>query len=467
VSPSGTGVKLFAEGQVPPGGNRRGKIEFYSRGRYFTVTGQRLDGSSATVEARQAELEKLHAEVFKPPAPRSRPFKDRAADGALDDAALLHKAMGEKNGARFAALWMGDTSGHGGDASAADLALCAKLAFYTGPDPARIDHLFRQSGLMRPKWDETHYSDGRTYGQATIHKALEGRTEFYGGQRNGKAESTPGVVQPTDRSGEHADRPAIIVTTEEHEVNAEAVAALTRDDSLYQRGGMLVRIVRDVSPAAKGIRRPFAPRIELLPPALLRERLAACARWFTIQETKEGIVEKPARPPTWCVAAVHARADWPGIRHLEAVVDYPVLRPDGTLLSQPGYDPETGLLLESTAEFPAIPDQPSRSDALAAAEPAERCRRLRAGVPRPDRRRPGYALRDGNGDRLSGRRAGQPTAGGLRLGRRGAGRHRSGRLREEPPGSDAAFAPRPGRGPPRLSGRQARGPAGLARQLGR
>jgi hypothetical protein len=161
-------------------------------------------------------------------------------------------------------------------------------------------------------------------------------------------------------------RPTIVISTEEHEVNAEAVAALARDDILYQRGGILVRVVRDVSPAAKGIRRPFAPRIEPLPAPLLRERLAASAEWVTIQETKDGPVEKPSHPPAWCVAAVHARAHWPGIRHLEAVVDYPVLRPDGTILSQPGYDPHTGLLLESSATFPTIPDRPSRADAIAA-----------------------------------------------------------------------------------------------------
>jgi hypothetical protein len=181
--------------------------------------------------------------------------------------------------------------------------------------------------------------------------------------RNGrKAKGTPATANHVDRAG----RPSITITTEEHEVNAEAVAALVRDDAVYQRGGKLVRVVRDVSPAAKGIRRPFAPRIETLPPPLLRERLAANALWITIQETKEGTIDKPARPPAWCVSAVHARADWPGIRHLEAVVDYPVLRPDGTILCQPGYDPETGLLLESAAQFPTIPDRPTRAEAVAA-----------------------------------------------------------------------------------------------------
>jgi hypothetical protein len=43
------------------------------------------------------------------------------------------------------------------------------------------------------------------------------------------------------------------------------------------------------------------------------------------------------------------------------------LRSDGTLLTAPGYDPASGLLLDTGGvEFPAIPDRPSREDALAA-----------------------------------------------------------------------------------------------------
>jgi hypothetical protein len=42
-----------------------------------------------------------------------------------------------------------------------------------------MDRLFRQSGLYRPKWDERHFGDGRTYGRATIERALERTSEFY------------------------------------------------------------------------------------------------------------------------------------------------------------------------------------------------------------------------------------------------------------------------------------------------
>jgi hypothetical protein len=47
------------------------------------------------------------------------------------------------------------------------------LAFWTGPDPAKIDQLFRESGLYRKKWERANYRE------RTVSKALEGRTEFY------------------------------------------------------------------------------------------------------------------------------------------------------------------------------------------------------------------------------------------------------------------------------------------------
>jgi hypothetical protein len=123
---------------------------------------------------------------------------------------------------------------------------------------------------------------------------------------------------------------------------------------------------RDGSPAGKGVRRPFAPRIEPLPAPLLRERLAANARWLSLRETKAGTIQLAARPPAWCVAAVHARADWPGVRHLEAVVDFPVLRPDGTVTATAGYDPNTGLLMDLHGPLPALAGAPSHADACAA-----------------------------------------------------------------------------------------------------
>jgi hypothetical protein len=160
-----------------------------------------------------------------------------------------------------------------------------------------------------------------------------------------------------------AGRPEIRVTTEEAAVNAQAAAALARDECVYQRGNLLVRVIEDQRPAGRGLRRPVAPRVDPLPQPLLRERLSACARW--VVAGKDGSLFA-ARPPGWCVAAVHVHGDWPGLRHLEAVVEYPVLRPDGTLLCAPGYDPGTGLLLVPRGPLPQLPGRPTHADALAA-----------------------------------------------------------------------------------------------------
>jgi primase-polymerase (primpol)-like protein len=53
------------------------------------------------------------------------------------------------------------------------------LAFWTGGDVGQMDRLFRQSGLMRDKWDEVHFADGSTYGEKTLERAVTRVDEFY------------------------------------------------------------------------------------------------------------------------------------------------------------------------------------------------------------------------------------------------------------------------------------------------
>ena len=56
--------------------------------------------------------------------------------------------------------------------SQADFRLCMGLIYWCHQDLQQVDRLFRQSALMRPKWDRP-YSDGTTYGSRTIEKAYE------------------------------------------------------------------------------------------------------------------------------------------------------------------------------------------------------------------------------------------------------------------------------------------------------
>jgi len=176
ASPSGTGVHVLVEGRLPSGWRRRplpgvpgAAVELYDAGRFFTVTGRHLPGTPATLENRDAVLAAFHAELAPGDPPPAAPAPSPAG-AHPDDAALLARACAAANGAAFDRLWRGDTGAHGGDASAADLALCAHLRFWTGADPARMDRLFRRSGLMRPKWDERR--GDRTYGARTLDRAL-------------------------------------------------------------------------------------------------------------------------------------------------------------------------------------------------------------------------------------------------------------------------------------------------------
>lgn len=203
VSPSGTGVHILARGELPPGGRRRGKIELYCDGRYFTITGQHVSGTPRGIESRTAELAALHARIFsggtnEQSRPPRRPAAPALAETDLDDAELLERAASAKNGADFSALWWGDTSQYGGDDSAADLALSNHLAFWTGADGGRMDRLFRQSGLFREKWDERR--GNRTYGERTIDTALAGcRDTFSGGRSGSRRTNTDGAEVPSLR----------------------------------------------------------------------------------------------------------------------------------------------------------------------------------------------------------------------------------------------------------------------------
>jgi putative DNA primase/helicase len=198
VSPSRTGLKTFVRGTKPEGRNRPGHIEMYDCGRYFAVTGQRLPETPPTVEERQAELERLqqclnHGSGQRDDEPPTEEIQQ--PPHCLTDLELIEKAKHAGNGEKFSRLWSGDTSGYPSQ-SEADLALCCLLAFWTGRDPARIDSLFRQSGLYREKWDRADYR------AKTIQMALDGRTEFYSG--NGRDSGAPAPApEPEDEHDFH------------------------------------------------------------------------------------------------------------------------------------------------------------------------------------------------------------------------------------------------------------------------
>lgn len=191
VSPSGEGLRLLfsvADGFRYDTGryyinNQKAGLEVYVAGctkKYVTVTGNVLNDCKR-LEPRDSQLlQVLEKYMQRPQQDRGRPLDWNDTIGGapepLDDLALIQRAKQAKNGGTFSRLWDGDFSGYQSQ-SEADISLCNSLAFWTGRDAARMDRLFRQSGLMRDKWDRRQ--SGSTYGAITIENAIRDCRDVY------------------------------------------------------------------------------------------------------------------------------------------------------------------------------------------------------------------------------------------------------------------------------------------------
>lgn len=168
LSPSGKGLHLFVLGEGRS--FRRGPVEVYAGGRYFTFTGEALPGREGFLED-QPFLDWLW-ERFGKEAASSRAAPHRAAPRSreaplsVDEEAVVERVLRS----RYAPLWRGDWEAMGyRSQSEADLALAGYLLALTGGDMEAADRLFRRSGLYRPKWDEKR--GALTYGERTLRKA--------------------------------------------------------------------------------------------------------------------------------------------------------------------------------------------------------------------------------------------------------------------------------------------------------
>lgn len=216
-SPSGTGIRAFtleplpeeyAEGGHPEGvkwnDGTRG-IEVYRGRRYLTVTGRKLEG--ANPEPLQDNmcapaLSLLWAYIQEQ---ASRPQREEVKDaprGVQSDDDLLQKAFAAKKGDDIRALYCTPPR-EGEDASVEDQRLASYLAFWAGGDADTLDRLMRGSARLHSperlkKWESRHSSDGRTYGDMTIAKALKGLTRTY----DGGSTTTPKTATEGERDVE-------------------------------------------------------------------------------------------------------------------------------------------------------------------------------------------------------------------------------------------------------------------------
>jgi hypothetical protein len=188
VSPSGTGVKLIGRGRLDTKGRKRsGPIEVYDHSRFFAVTGRRLVGTPRRVVPCQDALAALQKTLG--PAHDVGPPVGPVACGSFggSDEELMSVAFSAKNGEHVRALWEGDRRRYL-SYSEALLALAQHLAFYTGPDEARLERLmldsplFARSEAERPKWASARQG-GRWGLVYVVRKAISTCPVFYSGPR--------------------------------------------------------------------------------------------------------------------------------------------------------------------------------------------------------------------------------------------------------------------------------------------
>ncbi len=86
LSPSGKGVHVFALGEIPQALKKDVLgIEMYQVGRYFTFTGQRIDGTPNTIERRENELLKIYQQYVNGTQPAMLPLPSTDDKPTLDE----------------------------------------------------------------------------------------------------------------------------------------------------------------------------------------------------------------------------------------------------------------------------------------------------------------------------------------------------------------------------------------------
>lgn len=145
----------------------------------------------------------------------------------------------------------------------------------------------------------------------------------------------------------------------------EAEAALMRSaEGLYRRGDMLVRVVRRESSSVRNFRRrqPQDLGLRVVDQAYLVEALTRVAYWRRWDKRNEDW-RRINCPPVVAATYLSRQGHW-RVPPLLAAITAPTLRPDGTVLQQPGYDGTTATWYDPCGfEYPEIRDDPNREEA--------------------------------------------------------------------------------------------------------
>lgn len=172
ISPSGNGIHIIVKGDLPKGGRRKGNVEMYDTGRFFTMTGNHIGGYTHIADdSDYGKINYLHNKyIAKSEVSERSNTKNQSKGSYLSEDEIIRIASQSKNGTRFKFFLDGGWEQFYDSQSEADMAFANDLAFWTARDFRKMDSIFRGSSLYREKWERKQNSS--TYGAETLNKAI-------------------------------------------------------------------------------------------------------------------------------------------------------------------------------------------------------------------------------------------------------------------------------------------------------
>ena len=151
-----------------------------------------------------------------------------------------------------------------------------------------------------------------------------------------------------------AEKPDIEVRANALPYMAEEVNSyLYNDIDLFSRDGELVSIFKEDG----------SPRLRPLMNVSVWASIQKVANWFVWERNENGeSVQKIVTPPRPIAEQVKIARFRPDMRLIRGVVMSPVLRADGTILQEPGYDEASMVYHHKTVDMPTIAEHPTDLD---------------------------------------------------------------------------------------------------------
>jgi len=379
ASPSGTGVHFIGRAKIPRAVTKKEGhgVEMYFDGRYFAVTGVLANGSGSAIADIQQQAIALFEQLTVNPAdssctpPPGHAGRENVEPRDLvEPPGILLPPWFKDFGALLTAHgWKFKTRAENGGTS----------YDYHGikgvdgkPQRCLVQGTVHSDQEGNEKQARFFVKDGRVQ-----HNCFDSDCRGAAVHKTRKALAQIGInldAEP-ERAEDYAKLPVIKVRAGDFpSVTTSAEKVLVRhaeELKMFQRGGQLVEVIRlkahDAEKKANDKRLKRPPGTLMLEPLgapRLRETFARLIDFRKFNERKNDWLSTDC--PMIIVATYFGRKGNWNLPVLVGPIASPLMRLDGTLLSELGYDAETGLYLDSDLGPVPVPKNPTLEDARVA-----------------------------------------------------------------------------------------------------